>query len=69
MQSYSTIIGNIELRQGDIGYRVTQKRHNIGSSTVTLIMNRYKELGLSLQDLKAMGPKAVKALFYPSENL
>lgn len=69
MQSYSTIIGVIELRQGGVGYRTTQKRYNIGNSTITLIMNRFKELGLTLDELKAMEPKAVERAFYPPENL
>ena len=57
MQKYSTIIGVIELRQSGIGYRTTKKRYNIGNSTVTLIMNRFHELGLSLEELKAMPPE------------
>lgn len=69
MQKYSTIIGVIELRQSDIGYRTTKKRYNIGNSTVTLIMNRFHELGLSLEELKAMPPKKVEEAFYPPENL
>ena len=60
MQKYSTIIGVIELRQSGIGYRTTKKRYNIGNSTVTLIMNRFHELGLSLEELKAMPPKKVE---------
>lgn len=69
MQKYSTIIGVIELRQSGIGYRTTKKRYNIGNSTVTLIMNRFHELGLSLEELKAMPPKKVEEAFYPPENL
>jgi transposase len=46
MQSYSTIIGVIELRLSGIGYRTTKARYGIGNSTVTLIMNRFKETGL-----------------------
>jgi len=69
MQSYSTIIGVIELRLQGIGYLTTQRRFNIGSSTVTLIMNRFKEIGIPLDDLKAMSPKDVEAAFYPPENL
>lgn len=45
MQSYSTIIGVIELRRGGIGYRTTRARYGIGNSTVTLIMNCFKETG------------------------
>ncbi len=69
MQKYSTIIGVIELRQSGIGYRTTKKRYNIGNSTVTLIMNRFHELGISLEELKAMPPKKVEETFYPPENL
>lgn len=69
MQNYSTIIGVIELRQSGIGYRTTKKRYNIGNSTVTLIMNRFQELGIPLDKLKAMPPKKVEEAFYPPENL
>ena len=69
MQSYSTIIGVIELRQCGIGYRTTTKRYGIGSSTVTLIMTRFQELGLTLDELKAMEPRRVEEAFYPPENL
>ena len=69
MQSYSTIIGVIELRLSGIGYRTTKARYGIGNSTVTHIMNRFKETGLTLDDLKTMEPTKVEALFYPPENL
>lgn len=69
MQSYSTIIGVIGLRQDGIGYRTITKRYNIGNSTVTLIMDRFKQLGLSLEDIKVMPPKDVESRFYPPENL
>ena len=69
MQKYSTIIVVIELRQSGIGYRTTKKRYNIGNNTVTLIMNRFHELGLSLEELKAMPPKKVEEAFCPPENL
>ena len=52
MQPYTTIVGVIELRLADQSYDVVQKRYHIGSSTVTLIMKRFKQLGLSLDDLK-----------------
>ena len=41
MQSYSTILGVIELRLEKVSYATTQKRYRIGSSTITLIMNRF----------------------------
>ena len=69
MQKYSTIIGVITLRLDSESYNTVQKRYSIGSSTVTLIMNRFKESGLSLDDLKRMEPKKVESIFYPEENL
>jgi len=68
MQNYSTIIGVIELRQQNVGYATTQKRYGIGSSTVTLIMKRFKELGLTLEELRAMPPKAVEVAFYSGSS-
>ena len=68
MQKHSTIIGAIELRQSGIGYRTTKKQHNIGNSPLVLIMNRFHELGLSLEELKVMPPKKVEESFYPPEN-
>ena len=69
MQTYTTIVGVIELRMQKVGYATTQKRYGIGSSTVTLIMKRFKELGIPLEELKAMPPEAVVEAFYPPENL
>jgi len=69
MQNYTTIIGVVELRLQKQNYTTVQKRYSIGSSTVTLIMKRFKELGLSLDDLKKMEPAKVEKAFYPPENL
>ena len=69
MQPYTTIVGVIEFRLAGQSYDVVQKRYAIGSSTVTLIMKRFKDLGLSLDDLKQMEPKKLENAFYPPENL
>ena len=69
MHNYTTIIGVIELRLDSISYDNVQKRYRIGRSGITLIMNRYKDSGLSLEDLKQMTPKKVVDLFYPKDNL
>ncbi len=60
MQNYTTIIGVVELRLQDVGYATIQSRYNIGSSTVTLIMKRYRELGIPLETLYGMSPKSVE---------
>lgn len=69
MQNYTTILGVVELRLQDVGYATIQSRYNIGSSTVTLIMKRYRELGIPLETLYGMPPKSVELAFYPPENL
>ena len=68
MQKYSTIIGVIELRQDGIGYRTIRSRYGIGSSTITLIMERFRELGFTLEELRIMNPKDLESKFYPEEN-
>lgn len=68
MHDYTTIIGVIELRSNQISYDKVQKRYRIGRSGITLIMNRFKESGLALDDLKHMSPEKVTELIYPKEN-
>ena len=57
MQKFSTIIGIIELRQEGINYRTISSRYNIGSSTITLIMERFRNLGFTLDELRVMNPE------------
>jgi transposase len=65
MQNYTTIIGVIELRSKRCSYDTVQKRYSIGSGTVTLIMNRFKEIGLTLEDLQQMEPIKVENALLP----
>ena len=67
MQSYTTIIGVIDLRLQKQSYDIVQKRFGIGSSTVTLIMKRFKEMGLSIDDIKQMEPRKLEMAFYLPE--
>ncbi len=69
MQNYTTIIGVIELRRRKCPYDVIQKRFSIGSSTLQLIMKRYAEIDIPLEDLKAMAPSKVEEMFYPPQNI
>jgi transposase len=68
MQNYTTIIGIIDLRLQKCSYDVVQKRYSVGSSTVTLIMKRFGELGLPFEDLRQMEPQKVETAFYPPTN-
>lgn len=54
MHNYTTIVGVINLRLNNISYDTVQKRYGIGRSGITLIMNRFKDSGLSFDDLKEM---------------
>ena len=69
MQNYTTILGVIELRERKCPYDAIQKRYSIGSSTLQLIMKRYAETGIPLEDLKTMEPSKVEEMFYPPQNL
>ena len=59
MHDYTTIIGVIELRLNKISYDNVQKRYRIGRSGISLIMERYRDSGLSLDDLKQMPAEKV----------
>lgn len=49
MHDYNTILGVIELRLSKVSYDSVQKRYRIGRSGIALIMNRYKDSGLSYE--------------------
>lgn len=68
MQNYATIIGIIRMREQNTTYRECQNRFSVGSSTITHIMNRYKEIGIPFQVLVTMKPEKVEQTFYPPEN-
>ena len=69
MHDYNTILGVIELRLSKVSYDAVQKRYKIGRSGIALIMNRYNDSGLSLDDLRQMPASKVVDLIYPKENL
>ena len=69
MQDYATIIGIIDMRLRGIPYNACRGRYGVGNSTINLIMFRYDLLNWCLEDLKAMKPEDVEAIFYPPENV
>ena len=69
MQDYNTIIGAIQMRLNKCPTRSVMDRFRIGSSTLNLIMSRYKTLELTIDELEATSPKEVENLFYPQKNL
>lgn len=69
MQNYTTIIGIIDMRQRGISFDDCRNRYSVGSSTITLIMNRFHACGKDLSALKEMSPSEVEELFYPPENI
>ena len=54
MHDYNTILGVIELRLSKVSYDSVQKRYRIGRSGIALIMNCYKDSGLSLDDFRRL---------------
>ena len=69
MQDYNTIIGTTQMRLNKCPTRSVMDRFRIGSSTLNLIMSRYKAFDLTIDELEAMSPKEVEKLFYPQKNL
>ncbi len=52
MQDYNTILGVIQMRLVKCSYETVQRRFSIGSSTVTLIMKRFRSCGMTYEQLK-----------------
>ena len=52
MQSYTVIIGILEMREKHFSYRDIRSRYGIGQGTVKLIIDRANELGLPLADIR-----------------
>ena len=69
MQSYTVIIGVLEMREKCFSYRDIRSRYGIGQGTVKLILDRANELGLPLADIRQMEPEKVEKAFYPPENI
>lgn len=69
MQPCSTILGIIEMRLRGISYDDCRRRYGVGNSTITLIMDRYKAHGVSLDDLKKLSATDVESAFYPPDNI
>ena len=69
MQPCSTILGIIEMRLRGISYDDCRRRYGVGNSTITLIMDRYKTHGISLDDLKKLSATDVESAFYPPDNI
>ena len=63
MQDYNTIIGAIQMRLNKCPTRSVMDRFRIGSSTLNLIMSRYKALGLTIDELEAI-PFYLLCLFF-----
>ena len=68
MHDYNTILGVIELRLSKVSYDSIQKRYRIGRSGIALIMNRYKDSGLSLDDLRQMPASKVVDLIFQKKT-
>lgn len=69
MQNCTTILGIIDMRQRGISFDDCRSRYHVGCSTISLIMNRYRDSGKDLESLKQMPAEEVENLFYPPENV
>ena len=69
MQSYTTIIGVLDMRDKGFSYRDIRARFGMGQGTVKLILDRFEKLALPIADIKQMEPDKVEEAFYPPDNL
>ena len=69
MHDYNTIIGVISLRNDRVSYPVIHQRYGIGNSGIDLIMNRYKESGLTWEEFLKLEPLQAEELIYPPKNV
>lgn len=65
MQSYNVIVGVVDMKLKGFSYEDIRMRHKVGSSTITLIMNRFYDVEKSIDELKSLPPRDVEELFYP----
>ena len=68
MQNCTTILGIIDMRQRGISYDDCRSRYKVGCSTITLIMNRFKESGKDLDTLKCRQRKWNIYSFHPKTS-
>ena len=68
MQDYNTIIGAIQMRLNKCPTRSVMDRFRIGSSTLNLIMSRYKALELTIDELETPST-AVRRNFYNNTDV
>ena len=54
MHDYNTIVGVIDLSSRKVSHNIIRQRYGIGNSGIALIMNRYRESGLTLEELLKM---------------
>lgn len=67
MQSCDTVRGVIALRESGMSFRACCEHHGVGSSTIQLIMKRYRESGLTLDELMALSEEDTLEIIYPSK--
>ena len=63
MQDYNTIIGAIQMRLNKCPTRSVMDRFRIGSSTLNLIMSRYKTLELTIDGKRTIASTCSYASF------
>ena len=68
MKDYKTIIGVVNMRTDGHPILTTATRFGIGNGTVDLIMKRFNESNLTVNELLSMDPNDVERLIYPPEN-
>ena len=62
-------MGVIQMREAGSSVRECRRRYGIGTSTVQLIMDRFRQSGLSFDDLIQMEPQKLLDTIYPPDSI
>lgn len=68
MQKYNVILGVIESRSNGVSFDAIRLRYEIGMSTIYRILDKFEELGMSVEDFKKMDYEAAVEAIYPKEE-
>lgn len=69
MHNYTTVIGVIRMRRSGFSVDDVRRRYGIGSSGVSLIMERFKESLIPFEEFEKLEPDKVEDIIYPKENI
>lgn len=68
MHNYTTVIGVIRMKEKGSSVREIRRRYGIGSSGISLIMERCHSSPFSMEELKQFEPSRLLEVIYPDKT-